>query len=81
MNESHTPKGTTTKDLEQIVGQIAETNTKTFNKDEVTSEGTGHVKSLHNVVESKFKIISRVLIENGSALKCLPHHDSQSEWC
>lgn len=32
------------KELEQIVGQIVETNTITFNEDELTPEGIGHVE-------------------------------------
>lgn len=38
----------------------------------LTPEGTGHVKSLHIVVECKGMIISRVLIHNGSALNVCP---------
>lgn len=56
------------KDLEYIVGQVTGMNTITINKDELTPEGTGHVKSLHITIECKGMIISRVLIDNGSAL-------------
>lgn len=72
LNESHVPEGTATKDLERIVGQITGMNTISFNEDELTPEGTGHVKSLHIAVECKGMIISRVLIDNGSALNVCP---------
>lgn len=66
LNESHLSEGIATKDLEQIVGQIAKTNTITFNETELIPEGARHVKSLHIVVECKDVILSRVLIDNGS---------------
>lgn len=56
------------KDLEHIVGQSVGTNIITFNEDELTPGGTSHVKSLYIVVECKGMIISRVLIDKGSAL-------------
>lgn len=65
-------EGIATKDLEQIVRQIVGTNTTTFNEDELTLEGTGHVKSLHIAVECKVMIIFRVLIDNRSPLNVYP---------
>lgn len=62
LNESYVPERTEMKDLEQIVGQIVGTNTITFNKDELTLEGIGHIKSPHITVECKGMIISWVLI-------------------
>lgn len=61
LTESHVPKGIATKDIKQIVGQIVETNTITFNENELTLEGTRHVKSLHIAVEGKGMVISRVM--------------------
>lgn len=40
----------------------------TFNEDELTSKGTGHVESLHITGECKGMIISTVPIHNGYAL-------------
>lgn len=72
LNESHVLEGIATKDLEQTMGQIVETNTITFNEDELTAEENGHVKSLHIAVGCRSMIISRVLIDNEFALNvCL----------
>lgn len=60
LNESHVPEGIATKDLEQVVGQIVG-SAITFNEDELTLEGTGHVKLLHISVECKGMIISRII--------------------
>lgn len=53
LTEYHVSKGIATKDLKHIVGEIAGTNTITFNKDDLTPNGTGHAKSLHIVVECR----------------------------
>lgn len=60
------------KDLIHIVGQMAGTNTITFNVDELTPESTGLVKALHIAVECLGMIISRVLIDNRSVLNVCP---------
>lgn len=65
LNESQVPEGTAAEDLEYVVGQIARTNTITFNEDELTPQRTDHAKSLHIAVESEGMIISYVLIDNG----------------
>lgn len=44
----------------------------TFNEDNLTPEGTGHVKYLYIAVECKGMIIFRVLIDNGFALNVCP---------
>lgn len=44
------------------------TNIITFNEDELTQEGTRHIKSLHITLECWGMIISRVIIANRSAL-------------
>lgn len=60
------------------MGQVTSTNMITFTKDELTPEGTG--KSLHIAVECPGMIISRVLIDNGSALNYLPFDDPIKNW-
>lgn len=65
-------KGITTKELDNIVEQIDGKNTSTFTEDELTPEGTRHVKSLHIAVECRGMIISRVLIDNVPALNICP---------
>lgn len=72
LNESHVPEGTTMKDLEYIVGQIAGMNTITYSEDELIPEGTDHVKSLYITIECKGMIISWVLIDNSSTLNVCP---------
>lgn len=72
LNESHVPEGIATNDLKNIVGQIADTNTITFNEDELLPKGTGNVKSFHIAVECSSVTISRVLIDNKSALNASP---------
>lgn len=64
LNESHVREGIETKDLEYMVGQIAETNTITFKEVELTTKGKGNVKPLHITVECPGIIISRVFIDN-----------------
>lgn len=49
-----------------------QTNTITFNEDELILEGTGHVKSLPIVVECRGMINSMVLTDNGSATNVCP---------
>lgn len=68
LNESYVLEGITKKDLQQIVGQITETNTITFNKDELTPKGTEHIKSLHVAVECRGMII-QVMIDNGPSYR------------
>lgn len=60
------------QDLEQVVGQVDRTNTITFKEDELTPERMGHVKSLHIADDCNKMIISRALIDNGSALNVCP---------
>lgn len=54
------------------MGQIANTKTTLFNEDELTPDGTGHVKSVHIAIECRRKVISRVIIDNGPALNVFP---------
>lgn len=57
--------------------QIFGTNT-IFIEDELTPEGTEHFKSLHITVECRGMIISRVLIDNRSAIKCFSCYDIEN---
>lgn len=77
LNESPILEGIATKDLKQIMGQIIGTNIITFDEDELTPEGIGHVKSLHIVIDCRGMIIFSVFIDNGSIFKCLRRYDSQ----
>lgn len=53
------------------MGQIAGTNTATFNEDELMPEGTRHVKSLH-ICKMLGMIISRILIDKVSKFNVCP---------
>uniref|UniRef100_A0A2N9GI78 RNase H type-1 domain-containing protein n=1 Tax=Fagus sylvatica TaxID=28930 RepID=A0A2N9GI78_FAGSY len=48
------------------------TNQLTFSDDELPPEGRGHVKALYISVKTNDRIVSRVLIDNGSALNVCP---------
>jgi hypothetical protein len=56
------------------VGRIQATNYLYFTDDELDHEGIGHNKPLHIMVKCKDCVITKVLIDNGSALKVLPRH-------
>uniref|UniRef100_A0A2N9GM44 Integrase catalytic domain-containing protein n=1 Tax=Fagus sylvatica TaxID=28930 RepID=A0A2N9GM44_FAGSY len=48
------------------------TNQLTFSDDELPPEGRGHTKALYISVKTNDRIVSRVLIDNGSALNVCP---------
>uniref|UniRef100_A0A2N9F574 G-patch domain-containing protein n=1 Tax=Fagus sylvatica TaxID=28930 RepID=A0A2N9F574_FAGSY len=54
--------------FENMVTSILVTNQLTFSDDELPPEGRGHVKALYISVKTNDRIVSRVLIDNGSAL-------------
>lgn len=70
--ESHVQQSIVMKDLEHIAGQVIARNTITFTKNKLTTEGPGHIKSLHIAIECLGMIISKVLIGNGCALNFFP---------
>jgi hypothetical protein len=55
-----------------MVTSILATNQLTFSDDELPSEGKGHIKALHIFVKANDRIVSKVLIDNGSALNVCP---------
>uniref|UniRef100_A0A2N9FEK4 G-patch domain-containing protein n=1 Tax=Fagus sylvatica TaxID=28930 RepID=A0A2N9FEK4_FAGSY len=58
--------------FENMVTSILATNQLTFSDDELPSEGKGHIKALHISVKANDRIVSKVLIDNGSALNVCP---------
>ena len=60
--------------MEHLVRRIHATNYLYFTEDELDAEGTGHNKPLYVTVRCKDCLISKVLIDNGSALNVLPRH-------
>lgn len=57
----------------QLVGQIAGTNAITFSEDELTPEGTGHVRTLYIAIKmQRYDHFNSFFINNGSALNIYP---------
>uniref|UniRef100_A0A2N9HE59 RNase H type-1 domain-containing protein n=1 Tax=Fagus sylvatica TaxID=28930 RepID=A0A2N9HE59_FAGSY len=55
-----------------MVTSILVTNQLTFSDDELPPEGRGHTKALYISVKTNDRVVSRVLIDNGSALNVCP---------
>jgi hypothetical protein len=60
--------------MERLLGRINATNYLYFTEDELDAEGTRHNKPLYLTVQGKDCLISKVLIDNGSAFNVLPRH-------
>ncbi|XP_075076785.1 uncharacterized protein LOC142163401 [Nicotiana tabacum] len=72
LNEAYVLADTTSDHLESMVAQILEAHKISFHEDELPHEGLIHNKALHLTVKCKDKFVSRVLIDNGSALNICP---------
>ncbi|XP_075099260.1 uncharacterized protein LOC142176092 [Nicotiana tabacum] len=72
LNEAYVPAETTSEHLETMVAQILEARKISFHEDELPPEGLSHNKALHLTVKCRDKIVSRVLIDYGSALNICP---------
>jgi hypothetical protein len=72
LNEAYVPEDITGPSFENMVTSILVTNQLTFSDDELPPEGRGHVKALYISVKTNDRIVSRVLIDNGSALNVCP---------
>ena len=72
LNESYVPDSVPINSFQRLVGHIQEVNFITFTDEELNDAGRGHIKALHISVECKGCHISKVLIDNGSALNVLP---------
>ncbi|XP_071921852.1 uncharacterized protein [Coffea arabica] len=55
-----------------IVGNVLTAKQITFSDEELPAEGTGHNKTLYVAVRCNGKMLSKVLIDNGSALNICP---------
>jgi len=60
--------------MKHLVGRIHAANYFYFTEDELDAKGTGHNKPLYVTVRCKYYLISKVLIDNDSALNVLPRH-------
>jgi hypothetical protein len=72
LNEAYVPEDITGPSFENMVTSILVTNQLTFSDDELPPEGRGHIKALYISIKTNDRIVSRVLIDNGSALNVCP---------
>ncbi|XP_052484826.1 uncharacterized protein LOC128039929 [Gossypium raimondii] len=72
LNETYVDNDISVNKLDRLVGNISTDNYIFFNDDEIPPGGTGPTKALHITTHCKGYMLSRVLIDNGSALNVLP---------
>ncbi len=72
LNEAYVPEDITGPSFENMVTSILVTNQLTFSDDELPPEGRGHIKALYISVKTNDRIVSKVLVDNGSALNVCP---------
>jgi hypothetical protein len=72
LNEAYVPEDITGPSFENMVTSILVTNQLTFSDDELPPEGRGHTKALYISIKTNDRVVSRVLIDNGSALNVCP---------
>jgi hypothetical protein len=72
LNEAYVPEDITGPSFENMVTSILVTNQLTFSVDELPPEGRGHIKALYISVKTNDRIVSKVLVDNGSALNVCP---------
>ena len=72
LNEAYVPEDITGPSFENMVTSILVMNQLTFSDDELPPVGRGHIKALYISVKTNDRIVSKVLIDNGSALNVYP---------
>ena len=72
LSEAYVPAETTSESFSAMVGQVLEANKVSFHEDELPPEGLGHNRALNITVRCRDKFVSRVLIDNGSAVNICP---------
>uniref|UniRef100_A0A2N9HUF4 G-patch domain-containing protein n=1 Tax=Fagus sylvatica TaxID=28930 RepID=A0A2N9HUF4_FAGSY len=72
LNEAYMPEDITGPSFENMVTSILVMNQLTFSDDELPPEGRGHIKALYISVKTNDRIVSKVLIDNGSTLNVCP---------
>jgi hypothetical protein len=72
LREVLVPKDISPVNLQNMIGRVAVTNTIFFTDDEIPDDGANQAKALHIAVKARGMIVSRVLIDNGSALNVCP---------
>ncbi|XP_040942333.1 uncharacterized protein [Gossypium hirsutum] len=71
LNKTYVSKDISVSKLDRLVNNISADNFIFFNDDEIPSGGMGSTKALHITARCKGRILSGVLIDNGSALNVL----------
>ncbi|PKI66139.1 hypothetical protein CRG98_013458, partial [Punica granatum] len=71
LTAAQVPKGTSPDRMEETINSIF-SNTISFSDNELPSEGCAHSRALHIVCKCNNHIVSRVMIDNGSALNVCP---------
>nr|XP_027086568.1 uncharacterized protein LOC113708303 [Coffea arabica] len=72
LNETQVPKDIPVDKFSNIVGNVLAANHIAFSDDDLTAEGIGHNIALYISVHCNGKLLSRVLVDNGSALNICP---------
>jgi hypothetical protein len=71
LKEALVPKEISAGQMENLVGSVF-AGQITFGEEELSPEGQQHVKALHIVCKSQGYVLSKVMIDNGSALNVCP---------
>ncbi|XP_039043314.1 uncharacterized protein LOC120182393 [Hibiscus syriacus] len=72
LNQTFVPKDVPVENIDRLVANIQADNFLSFSNDEIPSGIMGNSKALHITVRCKGHVLSRVLIDNGSALNVRP---------
>ncbi|XP_039044061.1 uncharacterized protein LOC120183431 [Hibiscus syriacus] len=72
LNHTFVPKDVPVEKIDRLVANIQADNFISFSDDEIPSRMMGNPKALHITIMCKGHVLSRVLIENGSALNVMP---------
>ena len=72
LNQAYEADDISTEKLDRLVGNIAADNFISFSDDEISADGRGNTKAFHITLNCKGHILSKVLVDNGSALNVMP---------
>ncbi|XP_039045537.1 uncharacterized protein LOC120185362 [Hibiscus syriacus] len=72
LNQTFVPKDVPVEKIDRLVVNIQADNFISFSDDEIPSGMMGNPNALHITIQCKGHVLSRVLIDNGSALNVMP---------
>nr|XP_027086647.1 uncharacterized protein LOC113708386 [Coffea arabica] len=72
LTKAQIPKDISVDNFSHVIGNVLFIKQITFSDEELPAEGIGHNKILYIVVRCNGKMLSKVLIDNGSALNICP---------